>query len=304
MRIELKRYHIVLLLALAGTIFYALFFSQKKPDADANIVMEEKPVQTAVKTLLTEKNKPEVPRRNNSVKIMTLAGEVSKPSKEQGKVATGISPTWTGTDMKRIAFTFDDGPHPKLTDRLLELLDKENVKATFFVVGKQAEHYPELIQRIFEHGHELANHTYTHRNLSRLSHLEFDHELDQTHRIVQAITDQPMKFFRPPGGQYDGQVVARANDLGYRMVMWNIAPGDHANPPAELIKTRVLRNLHENGVVLLHSGIENTLAALPELITELRRRGYTFMTVSQMMDAGGMNLARKPDSAPQTKIRP
>lgn len=251
--------------------------------------------QPATKTLNPTVRKPDLTNTLNTAR--TTAGAL----KERGTVALGISPTWNTVKTKRIAITFDDGPHPRLTERLLAILARQDVKATFFVVGKQAERYPELVQEIFQSGHELANHTYSHRDLRHLSLEEFDNEFDRTHNIVQSITDQQMHFFRPPGGQYDEHVVDRAKNLGYRMVLWNIFPGDHANPPVSKIKSRVLSAVQDGGIVLLHSGIENTLAALPELITELRNRGCIFVTLSNLLDNGDIELARRIDATTHFK---
>lgn len=187
--------------------------------------------------------------------------------------------------VKEIALTFDDGPHPHYTERLLEILHTYHVPATFFVVGKQVELHPELLQKIFREGHELANHTYSHRDLRALTYPEFESELDKTQKIVASLTDQQMKFFRPPGGQYDAQVIERGKELGYTMVLWTVFPQDHSNPSMDTIRSRVLKAARKNGIVLFHSGIQNTLSILPELIVELRKRGYAFVTVSQLVSA-------------------
>jgi peptidoglycan/xylan/chitin deacetylase (PgdA/CDA1 family) len=183
---------------------------------------------------------------------------------------------------RKIAFTFDDGPHPETTERHLKILSDYRVPSTFFVVGKRVEQYPELVQKIFSDGHEIANHTYSHRDLRRLSKAEVAFELEMTDRLVSSITDQKMKYFRPPGGRYDETAVEEGKNLGYEMVLWTVFPGDHANPSKDLICERVLKSVRENGVVLFHSGIENTLEALPGLIDSLRKQGYSFVTLSEM----------------------
>lgn len=198
-----------------------------------------------------------------------------------GETLFSSPPTVTGQSLKKIAFTFDDGPNPQYTDRLLKILNEYHVPATFFVVGKQVERYPQLLRKIFQEKHELANHTYSHRNLKKLSFKEFKNELEKTHQLVQSITEQKMKFFRPPGGHYDQNVIQRGKKLGYTMILWTMFPKDHINPSPEIIRNRVLNNAGENGIALFH-GVENTLSVLPELIVALRKRGYSFVTLSQL----------------------
>lgn len=219
---------------------------------------------------------------------------VSVPiEKKSFPVSTSLRPTVL-PENKVIAFTFDDGPHPKYTERLLKILGDYHVPATFFVVGKQVERYPELLQKIFQEGHEIGNHSYSHRNLKTLTTSQFEEDLEKTDKLVESITEQKMKFFRPPGGQYNEDVVEEGKNLGYTMALWNVFPQDHLSPSPEAIRQRVLKSAQNNGIVLMHSGIENTLLALPEIIVELKKRGYHFVTLSQMhSDSSGiLPLAR------------
>ncbi len=200
----------------------------------------------------------------------------------------------TPLPMKHISLTFDDGPHPAYTERLLKVLKQARVHATFFVVGKQAELHPELLKMISDDGHEIANHTYSHRNMRTLSPSDICEELEKTEKIVESVTGKKMRYFRPPGGQYNSQVVAAAKDRGYEMVLWSIFPQDHTNPASELIRSRVLTGAKNDGIVLLHSGIENTLQTLPDLIKTLKRKGYAFETVTGLRpDSHFQHLARK-----------
>lgn len=184
--------------------------------------------------------------------------------------------------IKRIAFTFDDGPHPGYTERILALLADYQVPATFFLVGKQVQLHPALVERIFHAGHEIANHSYNHPDLRKLTDKQIAEELDKTHALIEGITAQKMKFFRPPGGQYNDTVVEEASKLGYTMALWTVLPQDHARPEAKLIQERVLRGAANNGIVLLHSGIESTLEALPAIFEKLKEDGYEFVTLSDL----------------------
>ncbi|MHB9154723.1 MAG: polysaccharide deacetylase family protein [Endomicrobiales bacterium] len=184
----------------------------------------------------------------------------------------------------RIALTFDDGPHPYYTDRLITVLEKENVKASFFLVGRLAVQYPELVQHLSLAGHELDVHTFTHRNLARLSGDEVRRELSLTARVIEGITKRRTVFFRPPGGQYDAKVLAAASATGQHMVLWTVFPKDHEENDPDVIVQKVLAQASDGGVVLLHSGRDATLEALPRIITALRQKGYAFVTVSQLAE--------------------
>lgn len=182
-----------------------------------------------------------------------------------------------------IALTFDDGPHPRMTARLLDVLRHEHVPATFFVVGKMAARYPTILQQVAQEGHEIANHTYNHPSLSRLEDVAVLAELSQTRSIVRRLTGQDAILYRPPGGDYNRRVTKVASQAGYRMVLWTVLTKDVNGASSAFIRKRILRGAEDNGIILMHSGVQNTVDVLPDVIAELRRRGYSFVTVSQLM---------------------
>lgn len=181
-----------------------------------------------------------------------------------------------------IAFTFDDGPHPEFTARLLKILLDYDVPATFFIVGKQAKLHPYLVQLIHNSGHELANHSYTHRNMTMLDSSELNWEVQETHELVKRLAHVDMKFFRPPGGRYNSVTLDQTRKMGYQTALWSVFPQDHSSPPISVIRSRVLAQAKSGGVVLFHSGVENTLIVLPELIQYFKKQGYRFLTLSQI----------------------
>lgn len=184
----------------------------------------------------------------------------------------------------RLALTFDDGPHPAFTDRLLRVLRQERVAATFFVVGKQAELYPRLLQDMSRQGHELANHTQHHLNLTTLTPDRVKQELDDTRALIEWASGKPNRFFRPPGGRYNEATLDAASGAGYRMVMWTVFPRDHGGPTSQEIHARVMADARDGGVVLMHSGVEATLEALPRIIHDLRAKGFHFLTISELLE--------------------
>lgn len=198
--------------------------------------------------------------------------------------------------LKQLALTFDDGPHPSFTPQLLEVLRRENVRATFFVVGKMVDRNPQLVQAEVAGGHEVANHTYNHRRLPTLSDADIEKELRGGALAIQRAVKSPTRLYRPPGGEYDADVINVTRRLGYCMVLWTDDPGDYANPGSKTIVERALRTVGNGGILLLHDGVKETLGILPDLIRGLKARGYTFVTCSEMARERGVITTGGPDT--------
>jgi peptidoglycan/xylan/chitin deacetylase (PgdA/CDA1 family) len=181
-----------------------------------------------------------------------------------------------------VALSFDDSPMPRTGD-LLRILDELDVRATFFVCGNYATWRPELLEAIAAAGHEIGNHTYDHPNLTRVDDEALRDELARTNRIVKAVTGVVPHLFRPPGGNYDSRVVEEAYRQEMTTVMWSVSCSDYRNPPVSQLTSCVVRNVRPGAVVLLHDGKRSTLAALPEIVRELREEGYVFVTVGELM---------------------
>jgi len=183
---------------------------------------------------------------------------------------------------QRIALTFDDGPHPVYTLQLLDILRRTHTPATFFVVGRQVEKNPALVQLEVAEGHEVGNHTYDHVNLTLIPPELIPYELDQCDAAIKKATGSSARFFRPPGGDYNGDVIRDAAKRGYITTLWTNDPGDFQKPPADVILHRALDHLENGAIILMHDGIPQTLKVLPQFIAEARRRGYQFVTISQL----------------------
>lgn len=181
-----------------------------------------------------------------------------------------------------VALTFDDGPHPEFTPQILNILEKNGVKATFFVVGKMAEKYPELIRSEQAAGHQLGNHTYNHLNLARLLAEEIKAELLACNYVVKKACGFDMTYCRPPGGDYNRKVIAASSQESFKVVLWTDDPGDYADPGAGVIERRVLDDIADGGIILLHDGVEQTINVLPQIIKNIRQRGLKFVTIEQM----------------------
>lgn len=176
-----------------------------------------------------------------------------------------------------VSLTFDDGPVPGNTSRILDVLYNYRVEATFFVTGQQARWYPDLVWRAYSEGHSVQNHTYTHPNLTPLSNAGIARELRATNQAIEAAGVPRPYRFRPPYGATNATVSSVGAYLGLFQTMWSVDPRDWADPPAWVICNRVVSSVRPGSIVLLHDGSgANTADALPCIIEGLRARGYGF----------------------------
>jgi peptidoglycan-N-acetylglucosamine deacetylase len=193
---------------------------------------------------------------------------------------------------RQIALTFDDGPHPDTTPKLLAILDKYKVKATFFQIGEMAEKYPDLVRAAVAAGHSLGNHTYHHVSLIKIPEEDVAREIKSCGEVLRSITGKAPRWLRPPGGDYDPRVAEVSEALGYTMVLWTDDPGDYASPGQRVILSRTLNTVSNGGILLLHDGIQQTVDVLPQLIESLQKRGYQFVTIDAMVAAKQTTSAR------------
>jgi peptidoglycan-N-acetylglucosamine deacetylase len=181
----------------------------------------------------------------------------------------------------RVALTFDDGPKPNAVP-LHELLDQYGVRATFFVVGEMAKKHPEMVRSLSRQGHEIASHTWSHRDVRRLPLTELKIELDMTRRLIKELTGRDQWLFRAPGGTDKFFRRRFIYPPAYTMVLWDLHSLDHEGRSAADIAYRLTHSIKDGDIVLLHSGVEATNEALGRVIPELRKRGFDFVTVSEL----------------------
>ncbi|SFJ24899.1 polysaccharide deacetylase family sporulation protein PdaB [Halobacillus dabanensis] len=189
---------------------------------------------------------------------------------------------------KYIAITFDDGPSPKYTPEILDILEEYDARATFFVVGSRAQENPSIIKSMVEDGHELANHSYHHPDFTGISKQDLISEMDNTAAVLENLTGVPPKLFRPPGGVYNDIIVNTANEEGYMVVMWSWHQDtrDWKSPGVHKIVSTVLNNTRNGDIVLFHDyggDRSQTVKALKQILPQLKEEGYEFVTVSELM---------------------
>ncbi len=190
----------------------------------------------------------------------------------------------------KIALTFDDGPGKQYTEEILGILDEYDAKATFFLIGENAERYPEIVKEESARGHEIGNHTYSHPNMRKLSPEKYGEEIEKTQTVLAEITGKPPVLFRPPGGYLNNALVEKTAENGCTAVLWSWRQDtrDWANPSVEEVVGTVMEGLCDGDIILFHdfdAKESPTPAALRLLLPKLRDMGYEFVTVSELMNA-------------------
>jgi len=179
-----------------------------------------------------------------------------------------------------VALTFDDGPDPRWTPAVLQILKDENVKATFCSIGYLAQRHPELVKAEFDAGHTVCDHSMHHMlNLPSRPHPQILDEVLQGADVDRTITGQNPLFYRPPGGNLNQDIIDTAHQRGLRVLKWSVDPKDYTKPPAPVILARVTAKVGPGAVILLHDGggdRSQTVAMLKQLIDQLKQRGFTF----------------------------
>lgn len=202
--------------------------------------------------------------------VVTDSGIVQVAQKEQLEEA----------DVKKIAITFDDGPHPSYTAQLLDGLKERGIRATFFVTGEHAELHPDIIDRMFKEGHLIGNHTYSHIQLTKNNRDKFKNELIKTNEILKEITGEEVQYVRPPYGSWDKSF---EKELNMFPVLWTVDPLDWSSRNVGRITEKIVTKTGENDIILMHDYYDTSVTAALKAIDELMEEGYTFVTVEEIL---------------------
>lgn len=217
--------------------------------------------------------------------VIVIAGSLGMWAGDGGPMdavlcITGVINEEEDMDTPKIAITFDDGPHPYYTEQLLDGLKERGVKATFFVMGKQAEAYPELVLRMYEEGHLVGNHTYSHIQLGNNNREIFKAELVRTNEVLLDITGEEPQYVRPPYGSWDKSF---ETELTMIPVLWTIDPMDWCSSDVKGIVSRVTKKAEENAVILMHDEYQSSVTAALDIVDILQKQGYEFVTVDEIL---------------------
>ncbi|MCW1924369.1 polysaccharide deacetylase family protein [Luteolibacter arcticus] len=268
-----RRGFMVLSTALGSSCSMA---SSAKPDAAAAAPVDpaSAPTKTAPNTAYrTPRPRGPVPR-NPDMNLPSGGG-------------SGVTYSRVAVSQPYIALTFDDGPHPKNTPRLLDMLRERNVKATFYVIGRNVDLYPNVLRRTVSEGHEIGNHTYTHPILSKLGDSAVREELTKCRDAVARAAGVQPRTMRPPYGallQRQRQWVHA--ELSYPTIMWSVDPLDWKRPGPSVVTSRILSGTTPGAIVLAHDLHAGTVDAMPATLDGLLNKGFKFVTVSQLLAMG------------------
>lgn len=206
-----------------------------------------------------------------------------------------------------VALTFDDGPNPETTNKLLDMLKARGVKATFFVLGSRASQHPAILRRMIAEGHEVANHSWNHPQLPKISRAAVDKQIGDTNAAIERATGQRPRYIRPPYGAMTPALrshIEKTHDLTF--IYWSVDPLDWKNRNANTVRERVLAKVQPGSIILMHDIHPTTVAAVPQLLDTMIARGYKFATTSELlaMDRPGARVAEaQPATARATTPR-
>jgi peptidoglycan/xylan/chitin deacetylase (PgdA/CDA1 family) len=234
------------------------------------------------------------------------ANYTSVPQPTPGPVIVPEKTTYKSCNVEgmSIAITFDDGPNPDLTPRLLDMLKERGIKATFFVVGKNVEEYPAIVARMAAEGHEVANHSWSHPTLTKLGFESFRKQIENTNEAIAKATGKRPVLMRPPYGATNVGLNKRLNEqFGLKVVLWSVDPLDWKYRNSNRVYNWIIQNTRPGSIILAHDIHGTTVAAMPATLDALLAKGYKFATVSELIAMEvPPQLARK--EAPPTTVPP
>ena len=226
-----------------------------------------------------------------------------------GDTAVAVSSTYgdkelpiysVDTEEKKIAISFDAAWGDSDFQKIMEILDKHNVKTTFFMTGEWVEKYPDCVKTLVEKGHDLGNHSATHPDMTKLSKEQQREQILKVHNAVKELTGYEMELFRPPYGAYNNEVIRTCYEVGYFPIQWDVDSLDWKDYDAATIINKVCnhKDLDCGSIILCHNGAKHTAEALDEMLTNLKNQGYEFVPISELilrenfhMDVTGQQVA-------------
>lgn len=191
-----------------------------------------------------------------------------------------VLPEEKKTEKKRIALTFDDGPHPIYTPQMLELLKEEQVPATFFLLGENVELYGDVVKEIAKEGHLIGNHTYHHVQITSLSLEEACKEIQETSDLIEELTGTGTEYVRPPFGTWNEELEERLNLIP---VMWSIDTKDWTTQNVDWIVRETVKHAEDHDIILMHDSYQSTVDAVKRIIEQLEAEGFEFVTVDEII---------------------
>lgn len=292
----------VLLAVLAGSLLLGACRSTKELGA------ESRPAEAAAKTECPKDDKPQ------TAATFGQAAPQEEPAREQApqEAAPAFHPRMPGWRIANVsvpgpyvALTFDDGPDEVCTPQVLDILKRYKAKATFFVVGWRAAAHPQILARAVNEGHEIGNHTWNHPQLPRISKERMHAEIERTSRAIQQATGREPAVMRPPYGATNPALIHTiVKDHGMVSILWDVETQDWRHPGVSVVQRRAVGNAHNGSIILLHDIHHSTVEAVEGIVKGLQERGFTLVTVSELIEMGrrAAREANLPEPPPPADI--
>jgi peptidoglycan-N-acetylglucosamine deacetylase len=214
----------------------------------------------------------------------TSYASVSQPTPREAILPEKLAYNSCNVEGMYIAITFDDGPNAQLTPKLLDVLKQRGIRATFFVVGKNVEEYPDIVGRMALEGHEVANHSWSHPALTKLGTESFRKQIENTNEAIAKVTGKRPVLMRPPYGATSVSLNKRlVEQFGLKVILWSVDPLDWKYRNSNRVYNLIVQNTRPGSIILAHDIHATTVAAMPETLDALLGKGYKFVTVSELI---------------------
>ncbi|MFN6476983.1 polysaccharide deacetylase family protein [Nostoc sp. DedQUE07] len=276
---------LVTLLVLSGSVSVSTMMLIKSSSSNAqsteNINVNNQPSKVGIQQQIEELKATML--RSWQQQVQTKGFSYTVPQRFQGAIVDAAKLT---PDQKVIALTFDDGPWPESTGQVLDILKKNQIKGTFFLIGQNVKNYPGLVKREIAEGNVIGNHTW-HHWYQFLNPQAAAYEIDHTADLIYQVTGIKTNLFRPPGGIMHNGVASYARNSKYAIIRWSSDSVDYSRPAVPKLINNVFRRAKPGGIVLMHDGGGNrskTVQALPEIIANFRKQGYKFVTIPELLE--------------------
>ncbi|MEH2329755.1 polysaccharide deacetylase family protein [Nostoc sp.] len=276
---------LVTLLVLSGSVSCGMMMLIKSSSSNAqsteNINVNNLPSKVGIQQRIEELKATML--RSWQQQVQTKGFSYTVPQRFQGAIVNAAKLT---PEQKVIALTFDDGPWTESTGQVLDILKKNQIKGTFFLIGQNVKNYPGLVKREIAEGHVIGNHTW-HHWYQFLNPQAAAYEIDHTADLIYQVAGIKTNLFRPPGGIMHNGVASYARNSKYAIILWSSDSVDYSHPAVPKLINNVFRRAKPGGIVLMHDGGGNrskTVQALPEIIANFRKQGYRFVTIPELLE--------------------
>lgn len=278
---------IVALVSIAGIIIgYKIGFGDTEDGTSPIANAADHPSESSETEgeLLTQIS--EIPTKEPNEEITVTEVPTVKPTAKPTATPTE-KPTIAPSNQKMIALTFDDGPYPPVTERIVETLKKYDARVTFFAMGNRMEEYKSTVELAFEGGNQIASHTYSHKDLSKLSVKEIKYEVEHSNECINNVVPAGDTYLRVPFGVVNDLII---ENVGAPIIFWSVDTEDWKSRNADKIYKHIMKNAHDGDIVIMHDLYPSTADAMEKVIPKLIEEGYQLVTVKELLEAKGIEV--------------